>query len=267
VVAGILGFGLYAAILPQMAAEFGKQAGVESVNVKVRAWTSPWWTVQEAVRQSGLGSLGVAAFAVAGVLALAGLASVARRNPLAAGIMVLPAPVALLALKAAGFHIWPRYFFPLFGFALVFLVRGIRVAADRFAGRAGFRVAVAVVGLVALASLVTLAPNWRLPKQDYEGARAFVEAAAAPGEPVLTAGLASTPYAWLYAPGWTAVTRVEDLDRVLAGRQRAWLVYSFPTVLGTSHPEVLERVRARFEVVREFPGTVGEGTVYVARSR
>jgi hypothetical protein len=181
--------------------------------------------------------------------------------------MVLPAPIAIVVLKLAAFHIWPRYFFPLFGFAIVFLVHGVWEVCRLVARDRGPRVATIALVVAAAASIALLVPNWRLPKQDYEAARDFVAASRAPGEPVVTAGLASIPYAWLYAPDWTAVETAEDLDRLVGGSARTWLLYSFPKVLETSHPGILERARSRFELVREFPGTVGDGSIFVVRSR
>jgi hypothetical protein len=266
-IAGLLGLLLYAALLPQMLHEFGRQAGLESANVKVREWTSPLWTIREAVRQTGLGPGALAALFAAAALALAGLVSIARRDGAAAAIMVLPAPVALAILVAIGFHVWPRYFFPLSGFALVFAVRGIRVAADALARRPAPGLATAATLVLAFGSALMLPADWRLPKQDYEGARAVVASERRPEEPVVTAGLAAIAYEWLYAPEWTPVEDAAALDRIVAAAPRTWLVYSFPTVLATSHPEILERARTRFETVRELPGTVGDGTVYVLRSR
>jgi hypothetical protein len=269
-VAGGLGVALYAALVPEMMHELGKQAGIASVNVKVREWTNPLWTVKEAMRQAGIGPFALAGLAAGALLALAGFVSIVRRDWVAAAIMIVPAPVALGLLLLLEFHIWPRYFFPLFGFLLVFVVRGIEVAAAALAGRAGPRLAMAAVVLLAIGSVFTLRADWRLPKQDYEGARDFVEAERRPGEPVITAGLAGIAYQWHYAKerqDWIAVDDLAALDRAAADAPRAWFVYSFPTVLATSHPELYERVQSRFELVREFPGTVGDGTVFVTRSR
>ena len=88
-----------------------------------------------------------------------------------------------------------------------------------------------------------------------------------PGEPVLTAGMAGLAYSWLYAPEWTVVEKPRRSGPKTAGAARAWFVYAFPTALRDSNPGVLERVQERFEVVREFPGTVRDGTVVVCRTR
>ena len=49
--------------------------------------------------------------------------------------MVLFAPLALAVFWGFQYHIWPRYFLPLLGPALIFLVRGIGVVASLVAPR------------------------------------------------------------------------------------------------------------------------------------
>ena len=48
---------------------------------------------------------------------------------------------------------------------------------------------------------------------------------------------------------------------------RVWLVYSFPKHTATHISEVLAVIQSDFELVRGFPGTLGDGTVYIHRSR
>jgi hypothetical protein len=79
--------------------------------------------------------------------------------------------------------------------------------------------------------------------------------------------MAALAYESLYAPEWTRVMAPLEIDRKVAEGQRTWFVYSFPTALADSDPGVLEWVRERFHVVREFAGTVRDGTVVVTRSR
>ena len=116
-----------------------------------------------------------------------------------------------------------------------------------------------------LASALSLRLNYRLPKQDYVAARDAVEAMRVSGEPVVTVGLASLPYQEYYATDWTAVEELGELDAIMSRSQRVWLVYSFPTYMAGAHPEILERIRTEFEVVCTYPGTLGDGTVFVCR--
>ena len=124
------------------------------------------------------------------------------------------------------------------------------------------------MGLIAAGSVATLVPGWTLPREDYCGATDFVAAnrKARRARAHRRHGRRSLTR-WLYAPEWTVVEKPADLDAKTAGAARAWFVYAFPTALRDSNPGVLERVQERFEVVREFPGTVRDGTVVVCRTR
>jgi 4-amino-4-deoxy-L-arabinose transferase-like glycosyltransferase len=264
---GVLSLLLYAPLIPQLASSFGAHIGAESEWTKVREWTNPLWTLREFVEGLGSSPIAIAAVLIGGLLTLAGMVSIARRDAVAVLAMLVFAPIALAIFWGLGFHIWPRYFFPLLGFFLVFVVRGIEVVAHLVARSRAPAVATAAVLLLALAFIAASTPLWRLPKQDYEGARDFVAATRAPGEPVITAGMAALAYGWYYAPDWTEVKDPAALDRAREAAPRSWFVYSFPTALRSSNPGVLERAEATFEVVRTFPGTIRDGAVVVLRSR
>ena len=100
---------------------------------------------------------------------------------------------------AAGHHLWPRFFYFAFGFAALVAIRGA-MTIEQFAmglsalARAGNGLLCGAMILVSAASV----PFAYGPKQDYEGAMAFVQAERKPGDAVLTAGLISYPYENLY---------------------------------------------------------------------
>jgi mannosyltransferase len=258
---------LYAPLLPQLFRSFGEHVGADSSFTKVLPWTSPLWTLQEIVGGLGSGPVAFAVFALVAVFASAGFVALVRRDAVAVAAMVLFAPIVLVVFWTFRFHIWPRYFFPLLGPGLIFLVHGVEVAARRFVPRAPALAATAAVFVLAAGSVISLVPAWHLPKVDFEGARDYVSATRGPGEPVLTAGMAALGYTWLYAPDWTEVKDVAQFDQAAGRASRAWFVHAFPTALRFTNPGLLERVQERFEVVREFPGTVKDGTVVVSRSR
>ncbi|MDX1648478.1 MAG: glycosyltransferase family 39 protein [Myxococcota bacterium] len=270
---GLLALQLYAVLIPQIVEAFVRQAGTEAV-VKVETWTSPLWTALEVVR--GLARLGPLTLGVAGVAGAVGAFGtwrLARRDPLAVGVMLVPAPLTLAALLAIHFHVWPRYFFALLGFFLVLGVHGVFEAARAVARRAGRphrlaeRVATAALLLAALGSAFTVRTAWLHPKQDFVGARDFVEAQRAPDDVVVTAGLATYPYDRLYAPAWGSVEDAAELEAVAAAPGRTWLVMTFPAYMAEAHPKLLERARTRFARVRPCGGTVGGGEIQVWRSR
>lgn len=267
VLAGVLSVLLYAPLIPQLASSFGAHVGSESEWTKVREWTNPLWTIREILEGLGASPAAIAAVVAGGLLTLAGMVAIARRDLVAVLAMLVSAPIALAVFWTFGFHIWPRYFFPLLGFLLVFVARGIEVAAQAVAGRRAPVAATAAGALLAIGFVAASTPLWRLPKQDYAGARDFVAASRLPGEPVITAGMAALAYRWYYARDWTEVKDPSALDRAHAAAPRAWFVYSFPTALRSSNPGVLERAQAAFEVVRTFPGTIRDGAVVVCRAR
>jgi len=264
--AAALAAAVYAPLLPQLLETFSAQ---RSDAVKVTEWTNPLWTAAELIRGLGGGPLSWGAALIGGVIAAVGLASYMRRDVVLTTLMLLPVPVTLAALIATSFHVWPRYFFVAAGFALLIFARGLMVTARAIGQRLRApRAAPAVAAIGALAALAMMLPkNYALPKQDYAGARDWVMTSSGPGDAVLTVGMASYCYQNLFAPGWTPIDSLEDLDVARQGHDRVWLVYSFPTVLQTSHPQLYERLDAEFERVAEFPGTLADGTIFVCRSR
>lgn len=120
-------------------------------------------------------------------------------------------------------------------------------------------------GLILL-SMASLPSLYRYPKQDFEGALAYVEQHRQPGEAVVTVGLASVPYKRYYAPQLQAVKTLDDLNAVRARSRATWLLYTFPIHLNSRHPDILASIRSDFRVVKVFPGSVGDGAIHVCRS-
>lgn len=257
---------IYAPLIPQMTETFGAES---SSGAKVEAWTNPLWTVTDIVNGLGLGPLSWVVALLGASIATVGVVSYARRDPMLTAIALIPIPITLLALTALSFHVWPRYFFVSAGFALLLGVRGLLVTA-RAIGRPwqASRPAAAIAAATAVLAAATMLPkNYRLPKQDYAGARAWVEEQRQPGEPVLTAGMAAFCYERYFATDWQTVDDLEDLTRARQGHASVWLVYSFPTALAASHAELHGHLNSEFEVAAEFHGTLADGTIYVCRSR
>jgi hypothetical protein len=276
VLGGLIILQLYAVLLPQMFDAFGAQAGEQSANVKVSTWKNPLWTAVEMLRGMRLGPLFAVALPLGGLLGLVGFFSFLKRNPVLAILLVLHVPLTLAALLAIHFHIWPRYFLVDIGFALLILVHGVFVSAGFLARRlrpperaqrdGQLLGTLACIALV-LVSLLTVPRNYRWPKQDYLGARDFVESTRAPTDVVVTAGLAQLPYERYYEPSWLLAADGDELDALRSEEGATWLVYSFPTYMRSVHPDIVEIANSEFELVRDFPGTLGDGFVFVYRSR
>jgi hypothetical protein len=119
--------------------------------------------------------------------------------------------------------------------------------------------------LLILASATTVPTAW-LPKQDYLGARGFVETERQPGDAIVTVGLATYPYRAFYHAGWEAAESVETLNAIRARAKRTWVIYTIPLQLQGNHPEIMALIEEDFTVVRKFRGTLNGGTIYVCRA-
>jgi mannosyltransferase len=161
--------------------------------------------------------------------------------------------------------LYPRFFFFLLGFALLMLTQGATAACEVVARRWGWSenllrcTACAALAVVSIASAV---PNFRAPKQDFQGAIAYVLAQKTDGAAVFTAGppadLCCRRY---YGHAWRSISD-NSASRDASAAPGAWLVYAFPQYL---QPGEAAWIRAEFEAARAFPGTLGGGEVYVCR--
>lgn len=263
---GVMALHLHALALPEFLASALHEVSLPS------EWTRPLWVVRETITGLKIGLGGLAGLAGGGALFLAGLISFARADRLFVALLMLPGILGGLTMLLLGHNLWPRFFFFTLGFLLLVAVRGamqlgalaarlVAPATSREAWGARCGTAAAVV-MVAL-SAVTVPRCYRLPKQDYLGAKVFVEQHRRTDEPVVAVGLAAIPYGWYYAPDWqTAQTRAE-LVTAEGSARRCWLVYTFPPHLKAFCPDLWEEVQRRYQVVRIFPGSLHGGEVHV----
>ncbi len=199
-----------------------------------------------------------------------------RKQPLFALVPLIHVPFTFAILVATSFRIWPRYFFVDAGFAILFLIRGVFVVSQFVTDKLNLEergyikgkwVGIAATILFIIGSLFLLPRNYQLPKQDFVGARDFVESSRSPQEPVASLGLASVAFEKYYAPHWKTVKTPKELDQLRTRSEPMWLVYSFPKHTAAKYPDIVERVGLDFELVSTFRGTLGDGSVLVYRSR
>jgi hypothetical protein len=199
-----------------------------------------------------------------------------RQDRYVVGLMVIPGAITALVMLFLEHNLWPRFFFFAIGFGMMLLVRGAMVAGAWAQGVLGGRSkqrpydaawGTALVALMILASAWSVRSAWIYPKQDFAGALEFVESQRQPGEPVALAGLAVFPYREYYKRDWPAVATRAELDAQRAQGQRTWLVYASPIFVESRQPEIWNAIRTEFEQVRVFRGTMGDGAVYVCRSK
>jgi hypothetical protein len=278
VLAGVLTLALYAPVLPQVLARTVGQHSSAAAQVQ-SAWTNPLWLVLETLRGLVAGAGGAAGYVVLPVAAfilLAGLVSYWRQSRYVVGLMVIPGVITAVVMLFLEHNLWPRFFFFAIGFGMMLLVRGAMVAGAWVQAKIQYRQdagdsktawGTGLVILMIFASAWSVRSAWIYPKQDFAGALQFVESQRQPDEPVALAGLAVFPYREYYKRDWPAVATHAELDSLRAPGRRTWLVYASPIFVESRQPEIWNAIRTEFEQVRVFRGTMGDGAVFVCRSK
>jgi len=230
------------------------------------------WVLAESLRSLRIGFASLAVVAVGGALALLGWVAILRRDVRAGVALVLPGVLSGGLMFVLGHNLWPRFFFFLMGFGVLIAVHGSCVFARWMVGMVPLRAsaatreryATAAVGVaMVLVSSASVPRNYALPKQNFTGARDFVESQRAPTDTVVAVGLAEVDFGRYYAPQWsTARTRDELVALADAGRQ-VWLVYTLPVQLSSVRPDIWQEIQENYSIVKVFPGTLGGGEVYV----
>jgi 4-amino-4-deoxy-L-arabinose transferase-like glycosyltransferase len=261
---GFLTLLLYSLVLPQL---FGAVGGEVST---VPAWKQPLWAILEFMKAMEIGFAGKIAGAAALIVFVAGFVDFLRKRWEIPLLLALPVILCAAVTIALGHHIWPRLFFFAFGFGALIVTRGVMVCAGWLASllkqpQRGPLLGTAGCLLMCIAASLALGRAYG-PKQDFVGARSFVESQRQPGDAVAMVGLAPLTYRNFYVTDWTEVTTLDELNRLRASASRTWLVYTFPTHVRSVHPEILDAADREFELRRQFYGTVGDGTVYVKLS-
>jgi hypothetical protein len=291
----LVGFGLgalltvqlHALALPQI---FGDVRGMHSA---VEEWKKPLWALSELV--SGLQINFAGGFAAAGAILLfgAGMISFLRSRWEVVALLLIPPALGASLVLSMGHHIWPRFFYFVFGFAALIVIRGATVLGD-VGGKRGlttlsqllraksttmaqkwtersvpffpfFRASL-VSGAACCAMVVVSAMSVPFafgPKQDFGGAREFVESQKQPGDAIVTADLASFIYTSYYKAGYEEVKSAAQLREIRARSKRVYLIYTLEQVLKSQHPDVYALVKQDFTVAKRFGGTLKNGTVVV----
>jgi hypothetical protein len=204
----------------------------------------------------------------------AGWASYWRQSPLVAWLLVLPPVFGVAAIVVLRYGAYPRAFLYALPVALLVAIRGAtscghwlaRHVRDRWRQRAEASLGTALAGVMIAVSAIALPLNYRYPKQDFEGALRYVTARKEPADRVTAAGMAAGVYrAYYVAPGLDFPATPGDLGALRAPGHAVWVLYSFPRDMRLRFAELYTYIRAHGTIVATFPGTVGDGTIYVAR--
>lgn len=264
--AATLGLLLYAPVLPQFWSTLTAPTmpGVET------AWKSPVWMVAETLRGLARGLPGGwVALALGALVGLAGLASYARQGLAVLGVLLGGALLTGAVVVALGHNLWPRFFFFAAASFVLVALRGVAVWVDvllrtLFAPRRR-TVLAALYGALALASALTVPRAWA-PKQDFDGAVAYVAAASGARDALVTADMSTLPTREaLRAEGGGSVEvgGAGELRALESSVARTWLLLTFPTRLQAELPDLWEHVQAQYREAARFRGTVAGGDVVV----
>ena len=269
---GLFTFQIYALVLPQVVNSFQ----VRIVAPRVEVWTNPIWAIVQVLHGLQVGFSTVLGGFVALLIFGVGLVSYARSNRIVVALFVLPVVSGVITLLLLHRHFYPRFFFPMIGIGILVLMRGTTVTARFFVAslsRDSSRKNLAemlgtvLACIIIIVTLFSLSNNYHHPKQDFGGALTYIKEHQKDSDLVITVGLASYPYERYYGTQWKTIETLEELNEIRFRNSPIWLLYTFPDHLESFYPEIMDSIRQEFIVVKEFPGTVGGGTIYVCRNR
>ncbi|MCO6510078.1 MAG: glycosyltransferase family 39 protein [Aridibacter famidurans] len=260
---------LYALALPEFLREGLHEESKDAL------WTNPIWVITESLQNLSIGFAGIAVVVLGGAFLAFGWFCLYKKNKRAAIVMALPPVFAGTLMLSLGHNLFPRFFFFAVGFALIIVMQGA-LDLPTFLGsyikplkEKGSLLRLAGIGfglLMVAASLFTVPRNYFLPKQDFSGAREFVESRKGPGDIVVGASIAGTMYERYYAPEWRTAENKKELE-ALEGEGPIWLVYTLSPEIEAFHPEMWNKITTEYEVVEAFSGTLNGGEIYVCRRR
>jgi mannosyltransferase len=250
----------YAVILPSLLDYFGSGGG--SLN---------WSHLQifAGMMISGLTS-GLAVFAIpiiviGGTVVLSGCISYWKNQRMIVLMFFLPGLFNMLALVILGLAWFPRAFLYVLPFAILILMRGSFVLGEWLVGhfQVNKRLAYLLPVLLLVASVIMLPHNYRYPKQDHTASLAYTRAQAAPGDVIAVVGFLSYGYRNYYAPDLEFPNNAEELEALRGPNHRVWVLYSYTLYLRSYSPAIWALVKNEYKQQAVFPGTLGDGTVYL----
>jgi hypothetical protein len=276
-VVGILGFQLYATMLPQ---------AYVVINTVYRREASGFSAISGAfltdlasglVEGFGAGWLLLVPFAG---LALFGFFILLRRQWLLGAALAFPPVLTLAVLASRGLSASPRFFLlglPLADLAVVLGIGGLMgVVGRRWSARTVRRASAGAAAALALASLLALPAYYRTPKQAYRQTLEYLAARRGSDDIIVLIHTAEQGFRFYAARAgltegddFVVVRTLDALEQVVQARgaEHALLVTTFRRALQTSEPGLYQRIEAGWSPERRFPGTVHDGTIAVWEPR
>lgn len=233
-----------------------------------RVATGVVWFLLELLRQLDIG-FALSALGVLGMLLfVAGSASFLIERRMLLALAFVPAGLIAIAVLVLDHPTRPRLFFFLSGFVLLIVARGAIVLGRWLVERTSIgltqhAVSSALLVTLGVVSVLALPSAYRFPKQDYEGALDYLREAA-DDAPVAVAGIgAALPYQRYYRLPWQELERGNELEALLRGHERVWLVHTLSSYIPVFKPDLWRAIESSCSVQRTFPGTVGDGNISV----
>jgi 4-amino-4-deoxy-L-arabinose transferase-like glycosyltransferase len=277
-VVGLLAFHIYATMLPQAYVVITNIYGRGTSGFSATSWAFvadlltglaegfgvPWWLLAAAAAVGGYGFL-----------------RLLRLRWALGAALALPLLLTLAVLIVRHLSASPRFFLiglPLAILAVVLGVAGVvrALLGRRWGGLATRRGLVAAVALLAVASVAALPAYYRMPKQAYRAALAYVRAERAPDDVIVLVHTAEQGFRFYAGRAglregrdFVVVRTVGALDTAVAtfGARHLRPVTTFRRALRLGEPALYARLEAGWIPGRRFPGTVHDGTIAVWEPR
>ncbi|HEY6120007.1 MAG TPA: glycosyltransferase family 39 protein, partial [Pyrinomonadaceae bacterium] len=182
----------------------------------------------------------------------------ARRQPLAAGLLVLPLMfnIVVPAWRGQGMH--PRSLIYGLPVAYFFLMEGMDWARLRSRW-----IPWIVVSVVTIVSLVMLGRYYPLPKQGFQQALTYIAAHRGPTDNRIGLTLGGKA-ARFYDPSLVLIEDSGQLHQWLkTAHNPTWILYTFENDMRQSAPELYDWLMTATTHQATFPGVIGDGAVHV----
>lgn len=272
-VAGFLSLQLYATPLPEM------YAVITKLYVRRATGFAPFSMefAREIYRGVTAGFGGIVAPLVFLVVGLAGIGILFQANWLLTVALGLPAVLTALFLIIRGLSFSPRFFLILLPLGILAAMAAaeaplgnvFRYARSRTASHP--RRAAVLSALLVVASVASLPRYYRIPKQPYRAALAYLETIRRPGERVVVVHAAQGGIRYyvqrmrLSSPGDYVYARTLVSFDSLASAQKGntFLVTTFPRALRADLPDIADRIERDWRPRRTFAGTIGDGDITI----
>jgi mannosyltransferase len=272
---GLLGFTLYAAVLPSMSAYMRYVYSQQSTGFSVVSLEF----AEEMARGIVAGFCGSAILPalIFLLLAAAGYWRLLCANWIVTLALTLPPITHAAFLVLRGLTFSPRFFLLLLLVAILSAMASVEVIVDilrRLWPKAPVRglqrlSALIAVGLFTIVSVRALPHYYRVPKQDYAAAVAHLEAIRTPADDVIIVHYAESGFLYYGTRrGQAGYVYLRSADRLRAASEgsagrRLVLATTFHRALRLDQPELWALIEANWQIVKNFPSTVGDGEIAI----